>query len=67
MTAGKLTKAFLAVRRLRAYEWYSREQISLFDALLAAEQAEWHKMQSGIYLEAIMIRSNKRILSNLPQ
>lgn len=66
MTVGKLTEAFLIIRRVRAYEWYSRKQISLFDALLAAEQAKWHKTQSGIYLEAIVICSNKRPLSNLP-
>lgn len=44
---------------------YSRNQTELFDALLAAERAKWHKTQSGVYLAALMISSNKCILFNL--
>lgn len=44
---------------------YSRSQTDLFDALLAAERAKWHKTQSGVYLAALMISSNKCILFNL--
>jgi len=31
-------EAFLVIRRVRANEWYGRKQVSLSDALLAAER-----------------------------